>query len=163
MVGALECMSVLCEIFLTCLQDDPVMYCCITDYQKTQWLKTAATLLYLTIMWVRNQSKTQLAKMTLLLVSTKIIWGHSTGRWAGLESLKQLFLCPARRQDDWKAGLGWGCQPECLQVALPGLQSHGNGLRWKLRTPRGCAKIPRQMLQPYDLTSEVLEHHFCHM
>lgn len=36
MVVALECVSVLCGIFFpTCLQDDPVLYCCITDYQKT--------------------------------------------------------------------------------------------------------------------------------
>lgn len=78
------------------------------------------------IMWVRNLSKSQLARMTLPLVLTEIIWRYSTGNWTGLESLKQNHSYIRHLdKDDWKAGLSWGCQPECSRVVFPVLQSQG--------------------------------------
>lgn len=46
-------------------------------------------ILDLTTFWIRNWSKTQHAKMTLLLVWTRTIWEYPTAIWTGLESLKQ--------------------------------------------------------------------------
>lgn len=119
-------------------------------------------IIYLMIMWVRNSSKTQLARMTLPLVLTEIIWRYSTGNWTCLESLKQNHSYIWHLDEyDWKAGLSWGCQPECPHAVFPALQPQGNGLIEKLRAPRDCS--PGRWYMPYDLTSKVLEHHFCHM
>lgn len=56
-------------------------------------LNLAIILLYFTILRVRNWSRKELARMTLLLMLIKISWWGSYGRWAGLVSLKQSSVC----------------------------------------------------------------------
>lgn len=141
--------------FPTCLPGDLVKYRCLANYLKLRAFKQQP--LYYTISrFCGSEMKQNSASKGDCFVGVD---KHHLGILNWSRKSKTVIHMSHLGKDDRKVGLSWDCPPELLHVAFPALRSQGHGLNGSSGLPEMVWRFPGRCCRPYDVTSEVLEHH----